>query len=78
MRLAMNRAKMAHGGFWHAALDETQFLVQKTCTEFQEETKRDVEFPGHDEVKAAIERHPAMIRQNHTARLLPCQIGTGK
>jgi hypothetical protein len=29
-------------------------------------------------VKAAIERHPAMVHKNHTAGCLPCQNGTGK
>jgi len=29
-------------------------------------------------VKAAIERHPAMLRQNQTARCLRCQNGTAK
>jgi len=29
-------------------------------------------------VKAAIERHPAMVRQNHPAGCLPCQNGNAK
>ena len=35
-------------------------------------------FPGHNKVKAAIERHPAMIREFRTDGCLPCQIGTAK
>ena len=42
------------------------------------ETKWGVEFPGHEVVKAAIERHPAMLCQNHTAGCRPCENGTPK
>jgi len=37
-----------------------------------------VEFPGHKQVKAAIQRHPAMLRQNQTSSCLPCPDGTAK
>jgi hypothetical protein len=39
---------------------------------------RGAEFPGHQMVKAAMERHPAMIYKNHTAGCLPCHNGTAK
>jgi len=37
-----------------------------------------VEFPRHNKVIAAIERHPAMVRQNQTNVCLACQNGTTK
>jgi len=42
------------------------------------EKKRRVGFPGHTTVKAALERHPAMLRQNQTARCVRCPNGTAK
>jgi hypothetical protein len=39
MRLALNMAKMAKGGFSHAAIKETQQLVKKPCAEVQEVKK---------------------------------------
>jgi hypothetical protein len=33
MRLALNMAKMAKGGFSHAAVEETQYLIKKPRTE---------------------------------------------
>jgi hypothetical protein len=78
MRLALNMAKMAKGGISRAAIEETQQLIKKPRAEVQEENKRGVEFPGHNKVKAAIERHPAKVRENQTDRCLPCQNGTAK
>jgi hypothetical protein len=78
MRLALNMAKMGNGCFSRAAIEETQYLIKIPRAEVQEEKKRGVEFPGHDKVKTAMERHPAIIHQNHTARCLPCQNGTTK
>jgi len=66
MRLALNMAKMAQGGFSRAAVEETQYLIKKPHAEVREEKKVGVEFPGHNKVKAAIARHPAMLRQNQT------------
>ena len=40
--------------------------------------KQGVEFPGHSKVKAAIQRHLAMLRHNQTSGCLPCQNGTAK
>jgi len=78
MRLALNMAKMAKGGFSGAAIDETQQLINKPCAEAREEKTRGVEFPGHQKVKAAMEQHPAMVYKNHTAGCLPCQNGPAK
>jgi len=78
MRLALNAAKMAKEGYSCAAIEESQFLFKTPCTKVREEKTRGVEFPGHEKVKAAIERHPAMLCQNQTARCLPCQNGMAK
>ena len=78
MRLALNMAKMAKEGFSRAVIEETKYLIKKPRAEVREEKKRGVVFPGHKKVKAAIERHPAMLRQNQTAGCLPCQNGTAK
>jgi len=78
MRLALNMAKMAKEGFSQAAIDEMKYLNTKPRAEVREEKKRGVEFPGHKEVKAAIERHLAMLRHNQTPGCLPCQNGTAQ
>ena len=73
MRLALNMAKMAKEGFSRASIEETKYLIQKPRAEVREEKMRCVEFPGHRKVKAAIQRHPAMLRHNQTSGCLPCQ-----
>ena len=78
MHLALNMAKMAKGGISRAAIEETQQLIKKPRAEVREEKMRGVEFPGHNKVKAVIERHPAMVRENQTDGCLPCQNGTAK
>jgi len=78
MRLALNMAKMAKEGFSRAAIEEKNYFMKKPRAEVQEEKKRGVEFPGHKKVKAAIERHPAMLRQNQTSGCLRCQNRTAK
>jgi hypothetical protein len=78
MRLALNMAKMAKEGFSRAAIDKTKYLIKKPRAEVREEKKRGVEFPGHKKVKAAIQRHPAMLRQNKKSGCLPCQNRTAK
>jgi len=78
MRVALNMAKMAKKEFSCAAIEETKYLIQKPRAEVREEKKRAVEFPGHKEVKAAMQRHPAMLRQNQTSGCLACQNGTAK
>ena len=71
IRLALNMAKMAKGGFWRAARYVTQQLIKKPCAEVDDETNRGVEFPGHQMVKAAMERHPAMVYKEQTDGCLP-------
>jgi len=78
MCLALNMAKMAKEGFSRAAIEETKYLIKKPRAKVREEKKRGVEFPGHKKVKTAIQRHPAMLRQNQTSGCLPCQNGTAK
>jgi len=78
MRLALNMAELAKGGFSRAAIENTQHLIDKPRREVWEEKMRGVEFPGHRMVKAAIERHPAMVYENLTDGCLPCQNGTAK
>jgi len=78
MRLALNMAKMAKEGFSCAAIEETKYLIQKPRTDVREEKKWGVEFPGHKKVKAAVQRHPAMLCHNRTPGCPPCQNGTAK
>jgi len=78
MRLALNMAKMAKEGFSRTTIEEKKYLIKKPRAKVREEKKRGVEFPGHKKVKAAIQRHPAMLRQNQTSGCLPCQNGTAK
>jgi len=51
---------------------------RKSHLDVQEEKMRGVEFPWHEMVKGAIERHPAMLRQNQTDAGLPCHNGNAK
>ena len=76
MRLALNMAKMAKGGFSRAAREEMHQLIKKPRGEVRKKKKRGVEFPGHNKVKAAIERHTAEVRENQTDGCLPCHNGT--
>jgi len=78
MCLALNMAKMVKQRFSRAPIEETQQLIKKPHAKVREEKKRGVVFPRHNKVKAAIERHPAMIRENHTDSSLPCPNGTAK
>jgi len=73
MRLALNMAKIAKGGFSHAAIEETQQLFKKPCDEVREEKKRGVQLPGHKYGKAAVERHAVMICEYLTDDCQPCQ-----
>jgi len=61
MLLALNMATMAKGGISRAAIEEKQRLIRKPCAEVREEEKQGVEFPGHQKVKAGMQRHLAMI-----------------
>jgi len=72
MHLALNMAKMAKGGFSRSTKEETQFLIKEPCSEVQEEKKQGVEFPGHKNIKAAMERNTTMLRVNPTDGCLHC------
>ena len=76
LRLACNMANMGKRGFSRTAIDETQYLIKKPRAEVGEEMKRSVEFPGQEKLNPVRERHPAVLRQSHTAGCLPCQNGT--
>jgi len=78
MPLALKMAKTAKGGFSRAAIEETQQLIKKPRAEVREEKKRGVQFPRHNKVKAAIKRHPAMVRKNQMDGCLSFQNGTTK
>jgi hypothetical protein len=78
MRLALNMAELAKECFSCAAIEEMKYILKKSCAEVREGNEQGVKFPGHKQVKAAIQRHPAMLRQNHTSGCLPCLYGTSK
>jgi len=78
MCLAINMAQMAKGRFSRTTIEEMQYLIKKPRATVREETKRGVEFPGHNKVMAAIGRHPAMVLENQMDGRLPCQNGTAK
>jgi hypothetical protein len=78
MHLPLNMAKMAKEGFSRAAIEETKYLIKKPHAKVREEKKQGVEFPGHNKVKVAIQRHPAMLDQNQKSSCLPWQNGTAK
>jgi len=76
--LPSKMAKMAIGEFLCAAIKEVQQQTKKPLIEVQEEKKCRVEFLGHNLVKAATERHPAIVYKYHMAGCLSCQNGTAK
>jgi hypothetical protein len=76
MRLALNMAKMAKEAISHAAIEETKYLILIPRAQVRAEMKLRVEFPGHNKVKALIQRHPAMLCHNQTSGCLACQNGT--
>jgi len=78
MCLTLNMANIAKGGFVRTAMEETQQLFKQPCDEVREEKKWGVEFPQHNKEKAVIERHLAMVYDNHTDGCLPRQNGTAK
>jgi len=78
MQLASSLAEMAKGGFSRGAIGETQFQIKKPGAKVRGEEKWEVEFPGHDNVMAPMERHLAMMQENQTDGCLPCQNGTAQ
>jgi len=75
MRLVLSMAKMAQGGCSRASIEEMQLLIIRPRVEVREDTKQGVEFPGDKNMKAAMERDPAMLRENQIDGCLPCQNG---
>jgi hypothetical protein len=70
MRLTLNMSKIPREVFSHAAMEEMIYLFKKPHAEVREEKMRCVEFPGHKKVTAAIQRHPAMLRDNQKSGCL--------
>jgi len=71
-------AKMGKGGFSHATIEEMKFLIKKPWAEVRQEKKWGVDYPGDKNVKAAMERHPAMLWENQPDGCLACQNGTAQ
>jgi hypothetical protein len=65
MRQELNVAKITKERVSRAAIEETKYLFTKQRAEVQEEMKRCVEFPGHNKLKAAIQRHPSSMPKWH-------------
>ena len=78
MRLALNMNKMAKGGFSRATMGETQFLIKQPRAEVRQEKNRGLVFPGLEDVKVAMERHPAMLREHQINGCLPCRNSTAQ
>jgi len=78
MRLALNMGKIAKEGFLRVTIEGKQQLIKIPRMEVREGKKWGNEFPGHEKVKAAIERHLAMVYKNQMDCYLPCQNGTAK
>jgi hypothetical protein len=78
MRLASNIAHMAKDNISHTAIEETKYLMKKPHTEVGKGTKWSADFPGNKTLRAAIQRHLAMLRQNQTSGCLPSKHGTAK
>jgi len=76
MRLALNLAKMAKEGFSRASIKETKYSIKKPRRKVREEKKRGAEFPVHNKVSGAIQRHQAMLHHNQMSGSLPCKNGT--
>jgi len=72
MWLALNMFKIAKGGFLRAAVDEIQNLTKKRSARVRDEKKQGVEFREHSRVKVVIEKHQALVPENHIDGCLPC------
>jgi len=75
MHLTSHMAQMAKAWFVHTATEEMQFKIKKDHTKVREEKLQGVNLPGHRNVKAGIERHPAMVCEYQTYGCLPSQNG---
>jgi hypothetical protein len=61
MGLALNMDKMAKGGCLRAPIEVPQQPIKNPRAKVWKETMQVVQFLEHNKVKAAIERHPAMV-----------------
>jgi len=78
VRLTLNMANMAKGGFSHTAIEDTQYLIGGLCARLRGQGKRGVVFQVHRKLKAAIETHLAMLRQNQMDGRLHSHNATAK
>jgi hypothetical protein len=78
MRLALNMSKTAIEGFSLTAMEETQQLIKDPRAKSRKQKMQGVVFPGHNQVKAATDRHPAMVWENQMDGCHHCQNGTEK
>jgi len=69
---------MVTNGMLPAAKEEMKYFIQKPPTDVRTDKKQGVEFPGHNVLKAAIQRHPPMLSQNHMSGCLPSSNATTK
>ena len=53
--------------------EKTNFQIKIPPGKVREDKKQGVEFPSDQNVKAAIERHPAIVHQNYMPSCLLCQ-----
>jgi hypothetical protein len=70
----LNIAKIPNGIFSRYTTEQTQYQLNKLLAEVGEANTRGVGFLGHNQVKAALERHPAMICQKQSDNCLQCKI----
>jgi len=75
MRRALNVAKMAKEGVLHATIEEMQYLMKQPVAKVRNEKKWGVEVPGHEDVKAAMKKHLAMVCGNQMDGCIPYQMG---
>jgi len=78
MYLALNMAKMDKEGVSRAAIGGMQQLIKKPRAKVRQGKMRGVVFPVHNEAKAGLARHTAMVRESQTDGCLPCHNGTAK
>jgi hypothetical protein len=64
MDLQLNMKKFGIEGFSSAAIDATKIFSTRQQPKVQDETKQGVQFPEHEMVKGAIQRHRAMFHEN--------------
>jgi saccharopine dehydrogenase-like NADP-dependent oxidoreductase len=64
MCLVFNMAKMPKGKIACVEWEETQYLLKILHAKVQKDMQLGVEFPGYIQVKNAIKRYLAMLRQN--------------